>query len=125
MRWKTIFSLAAFVMVCEGKAQNLPPFLQQLIEEYETASEERFPLEIWRYEYEGESVFYIPLSRVLCCDLFSVLYNAKGEVICRPDGGFTGRGDGRCPDFDRRASEGVLVWGPQRERLSESSAANP
>lgn len=125
MRLRLILSLAAFVMASEANAQDLPAFLQQLIEEYETASEERFPIEIWRYEYEGESVFYIPLARALCCDIFSVLYNAKGEIICRPDGGFTGRGDGKCPDFNRRSSAGVLVWGPQRERFSEATGANP
>ena len=32
-----------------------------------------------------------------CCDQLNALYDAEGEYVCAPDGGFTGRGDGRCP----------------------------
>ena len=116
MRSMLMLALSTVAPGCQADAntEHLPAFLRQLIEEYEAASEQRYPFEIWRYEYEGESVFYVPLARALCCDIQSVLYSVDGEILCRPDGGFTGRGDGRCPDFDPRASEGVRVWGEQR-----------
>lgn len=114
MRFKHLILVVAVLMLGKVHGRELPPFLQERIEEYEAASEGRWPFEIWQYEYRGERVFYLPLSRILCCDVLSILYDAEGEVICRPEGGFTGRGDGRCPDFDRRRSVGVLVWNPGR-----------
>jgi len=44
-----------------------------------------------------------------CCDIPSVLYDTAGTVVCAPDGGFIGRGDGRCPDFiSQRSNEKVF-----------------
>lgn len=121
MRWKQLFALPAVILLTEASSEDLPAFVQELIEEYETASDGHSRIEIWQYEYQGESVFYLPLARILCCDVLSVLYSAEGDVMCWPDGGFTGRGDGKCPDFNSRRSEGVLVWGPEHQRSSEAA----
>ena len=98
-----------------GFGQDLPPFLKQIIAEYESVSEDSGPdappVEIWQHEYQGKTVFYLPLSRTHCCDRLSMLYDSDGTLICMPDGGFTGRGDGRCPDFMRSRSRGALVYG--------------
>ena len=110
---KLLFVLGAVLMLGEVHGRELPLFLQALMEEYEAASEGPWPFEIWRYEYRGESVFYLPLSRTLCCDVSSILYDAEGHVICRPDGGLAGTGDRRCADFFMGRSVGVLVWGPR------------
>jgi len=67
-------------------------------------------LEIWQYEYRGSEVYYVPLSRIQCCDAFSELYDLQGELICMPDGGITGRGDGRCRDFIALQEPGRKVW---------------
>jgi hypothetical protein len=45
-----------------------------------------------------------------CCDVYSDLYDRNGVVICHPDGGIVGNGDGRCPDFFTNHSEEELVW---------------
>lgn len=59
------------------------------------------------YSYRAATVYYVPPR---CCDIRGTLYDAAGTVICQPDGGFDGRGDGRCPDFfDARKDERV-VW---------------
>jgi hypothetical protein len=99
-----------------GFGQDLPPFLRQIIAEYESVAEgsdaEASPeVEIWQHEYQGKTVFYLPLSRTHCCDRLSRLFDSDGTLICMPDGGFTGRGDGRCPDFLQSRSRGVLVYG--------------
>jgi hypothetical protein len=65
------------------------------------------PQSIWQYEYNGKTVYYIPPQ---CCDQFSQLYEASGNLICAPDGGITGRGDGKCPDFFQVRKNGVLIW---------------
>jgi Domain of unknown function (DUF6970) len=50
-----------------------------------------------------------------CCDVVSDLYNAAGQVICHPDGGLTGTGDGRCPDFFTQRNNEVILWRDMRK----------
>ena len=46
-------------------------------------------------------MFFVPQR---CCDIMSVVYGSDAKIICHPDGGLTGKGDGMCVDFlvDRR-----------------------
>jgi hypothetical protein len=71
------------------------------------------PASITRYEYQGHVVYYVPPR---CCDVASTLYDEKGAVICQPDGGFTGRGNNKCPDFFDARSKAQLVWKDPRGR---------
>lgn len=70
------------------------------------------PAEVWQYDYKGETVFYIP---PYCCDMFSELYDDNGNLICHPDGGFSGTGDGRCTDFGSTRTNGKLLWKDPRK----------
>ena len=54
------------------------------------------PASVTRYDYKGNTVYFVPQR---CCDIFSDLYDAEGNIIGHPDGGITGQGDGRVPDF--------------------------
>ncbi len=49
-----------------------------------------------------------------CCDQFNTLYDESCNRICAPSGGFTGRGDGRCRDFNQVAKYLGKVWLDQR-----------
>ena len=71
------------------------------------------PLSISQYEYKGKIVYYIPPQ---CCDQFSVLYDAGGNVIGFPDGGITGTGDGQYPDFFTVRTNEKLIWKDSRTR---------
>ncbi|WP_052732578.1 DUF6970 domain-containing protein [Hymenobacter terrenus] len=62
---------------------------------------------IYRYDYGGQTVYFETLP---CCDQFSNLFDTKGRLLCHPDGGLTGKGDGRCPDFDKNKTNEKLVW---------------
>jgi hypothetical protein len=44
----------------------------------------------------ADRVYYYAASG--CCDQLNPLFDADGKYVCAPDGGFTGRGDGRCPE---------------------------
>lgn len=62
---------------------------------------------VLKYRYKGMDVYYIPAD---CCDQLNPLYDEFGKKICSPDGGFTGKGDGRCPDFDRASQSPTIIW---------------
>jgi hypothetical protein len=92
-----------------------PAWLVQLIARFEADAVANPPVRVVRYRYRDVDVYYVSAR---CCDIPSRLYDANGAVLCAPDGGKTGRGDGRCADFQRAASEPELVWKDPRERIS-------
>jgi hypothetical protein len=82
-------------------------WIANLIAEFEQQPVGDPPQSIWQYTYKCQTVYYVPAQ---CCDLYSTLYNANGERICAPDGGFTGLGDGKCPDFFQEQKNEKLIW---------------
>ncbi|WP_310396516.1 DUF6970 domain-containing protein [Hymenobacter sp.] len=72
------------------------------------AERKRNPLiRILRYDYGGQTVYY---QSAPCCDQYSQVFDTKGRVVCSPDGGITGKGDGKCPDFEKNKTNEKLVW---------------
>jgi hypothetical protein len=109
---KIIFPMViAIMLVLAGCQAATPPanpaWVDQLIQHFESNSVTNPPLSIWRYDYKGQTVYFVPAQ---CCDMYSILYDVNGSVLCAPDGGFTGDGDGKCPDFFDERSNGQLVW---------------
>ncbi|HET7330240.1 DUF6970 domain-containing protein [Dyella sp.] len=95
---------------------NIPPFVAKLIARYESGPLGSSPGAVWQYRYKGETVYYIP--RLACCDIMSQLYDAHGKLICRPDGGVAGGGDGKCPLFFKERKDGRQLWrDPRREEI--------
>jgi hypothetical protein len=88
-------------------------WLKNLIAGFEKLPVGDPPQSIWRYEYKGQTVYYVPPQ---CCDQYSTLYDANGIRICAPDGGITGLGDGKCPDFFQERKDEKLIWQDPRER---------
>ena len=64
-------------------------------------------IRIMSYQYGGQTVYY---QSAPCCDQFSEVFDTKGKLICQPDGGITGKGDGKCSDFDKTKTNEKLVW---------------
>ena len=64
-------------------------------------------VKIWQYTYQGQVVYYMQTD---CCDNFNYLYDSKCNLICAPDGGFTGQGDGKCRDFFSARTNEILLW---------------
>jgi hypothetical protein len=87
---------------------SIPSFVAELITQYKSAPAGSSPGSVWRYQYKGAVVFFVP--RLSCCDIPSRLYDVNGNLLCRPDGGIAGSGDGKCPDFFRERSKGELLW---------------
>jgi hypothetical protein len=91
----------------------VPGAVTALIHDLENQPATSPPAFIARYDYAGQVVYYVPPR---CCDVFGDLYNEAGKVICHPDGGLAGRGDGRCPGFASRRTHGTIIWRDTRVR---------
>jgi hypothetical protein len=101
--------LIGFTIASGAYAQSdVPPFVTRLIAQYESASPGNPDDAVWKYRYKNALVFYVP--RLACCDVMSRLYDINGNLICRPDGGIAGSGDGKCPDFRKERKDGLLLW---------------
>jgi hypothetical protein len=114
---RVLIVLSVLVIVAAGCAPSSqvenPPWVDQLIRNTQNEPAGNPPQSIWRYDYNGQTVYYIPPQ---CCDQYSQLLDAGGKVICAPDGGFTGQGDGRCPDFLEKRTNEELIWKDSRSR---------
>ncbi len=62
---------------------------------------------VYQYQYAGTTVYYFTAD---CCDQYNYLYDSKCAVVCAPDGGITGHGDGRYNDFYEKATGQKLIW---------------
>ena len=73
-----------------------PQWLEARIEKLSTQAKLNPPVQILRYRYRNQVVYY---ETAPCCDQFTTLYDSRGRVLCKPDGGITGIADVNCPDF--------------------------
>lgn len=109
-----LFLIAGLYAGCKkvDVPDGTPGFVKRKIREYMKKDVQNPPASVWRYDFKGEQVYYFPPS---CCDQFSDLYNEKGDLLCHPDGGISGNGDGQCPDFWNTKSGGVEIWKDNRK----------
>lgn len=86
---------------------QLPSWLISLIRQLEAQPVASPPAFIARYDYRGEVVYFLPAR---CCDVWSTVYSTDGAILCHPDGGLGGAGDGRCPAFFAERKNEQIVW---------------
>jgi hypothetical protein len=79
------------VTATQPAGEQLPDWLAKWVAELDAGEVEFPPQSVTRYESEGATVYYVVKQ---CCDQFSDLLDADGNLIGHPDGGITGRGDG-------------------------------
>lgn len=92
--------------------KGIPVCLQKMISHFQSEEKQNPPRQIYSYLYKGATVYYVTPP---CCDFFSDLYDSSCVLIGHPDGGFTGKGDGKMSDFrDVRTNE-KLVWRDDRK----------
>lgn len=98
---------AVFFTACGATTPGVsPPWLLRLIEEQMSQPVANPPAYLARREYEAGVFYYLPPR---CCDVWSELYDTEGALVCHPDGGITGGGDGQCPELGELLSE-EIVW---------------
>lgn len=104
------FSIAA--CTCQKKtSETIPSWLENKIEALASEPVQNPPASVYEYIHRGQVVYYFPAP---CCDQFSMLFDKKGVLLCHPDGGITGKGDGECPDFIHTRSNEKLIWKDER-----------
>ncbi len=88
-----------------------PDWLNRLIARLEAEPVANPPASVFQYQYQGQTVYFVPPR---CCDIFADLHDSHGEIIAHPEGGITGRGDGRATDFSAERTDERLVWRDSR-----------
>ena len=117
-RVRVLTLLALIVGGCRSEMRSQrpadePAWLTKLIREFEQQPVANPPLSVREFQYRGQRVYYVPPQ---CCDVPSTLYDSTGAVLCSPDGGMTGRGDGKCADFFQAREQERRVWQDPRTR---------
>lgn len=95
-----------------GGQSAVPAAVTALIQDLKGRPVANPPAYVASYEYSGQVVYYVPPR---CCDIFADLYSSEGKIICHPDGGIAGHGDGRCPDFLSHRKNEKIIWRDTRK----------
>lgn len=114
---KTYIAFAIIILsvsACEtlNLPNDVPLCIRAKIIEIKAETVRNPPGSIWQYEYNGQTVYFITSY---CCDIPSQLFDSNCNLICNPDGGFSGKGDGKCPDFFTSRKNEKLIWKDDRK----------
>jgi hypothetical protein len=88
-------------------AGELPVCLKGKIDSMTKNPNEGTPQSITRYNYHNQTVYYM---KAPCCDKYNIVFDSLCNILGYPDGGFTGKGDGKMPNFFDDAKDGKEVW---------------
>ncbi len=91
---------------------EVPVCIQKLIHQFSEEEKQNPPRKIYSYLYKGAKVYYVIAP---CCDNFNDLYDEYCTLLGHPDGGFTGRGDGKFPDFNETKTNEKIIWEDKRK----------
>lgn len=109
------FSAIILVLLTIGKCDEAheptkPACLRTRIEQIKSEDVWNPPASLWKITTTQNKIYYYIPSH--CCDFYSELYDEKCKLVCAPDGGFTGKGSGDCPDYEIKKKE--LIWQDKR-----------
>jgi hypothetical protein len=91
--------------------KSIPLCIRQMIEKFKSEEKQNPPRKIMSYTYRDKTVYYVTAP---CCDFYSDLYDDNCKLLGHPDGGITGKGDGKLPDFEKARSNENLIWEDKR-----------
>lgn len=91
----------------EPQEAAIPTCIKNKIDSFKMKEAHEKPQRVIEYTYKGKKVYYVVMP---CCDFFNEVYDDKCNFLGAPDGGFTGKGDGKIPDFFTEAKNEKLVW---------------
>ena len=108
-----LFSMCKSKIIIEPKVEieknnEIPACIEEGINTESTWTDQ-----VWQYQYNGQTVYFI-LQK--CCDHYNYLLDENCNSLCAPSGSITGNGDGRCPDFFDKRTDGKLIWKYERSK---------
>lgn len=108
-----LLGIVSFLPACRDLdlGVDIPLCIENKINEIKKEQPRNPPAQVWKWEVDGTIYYYVTSD---CCDQYNYLYDEDCKVICAPDGGFSGSGDGSCPDFNGEIKY-TLVWKDERE----------
>ena len=86
---------------------SIPSCIREKINKFKGMQQHEQPQRVTEYTYKGKKVYYVTMP---CCDFFNEVYDDKCNLMGAPDGGFTGKGDGKLPDFAQEAKNEKIIW---------------
>jgi len=89
------------------EVQEVPACLREKIKAMTADPSSGSPQSVTRYTYKQQTVYYMVSP---CCDKFNVVYDSACNILGHPDGGFTGRGDGKMANFKEEAVDEKVIW---------------
>ncbi len=105
-----LLSLIIFGCSSPDLEKDAPSCVKRKIKDIQKEDVWNPPAEVWEWKVDGQTYYYFTSS---CCDKKNYLYDEDCNQICAPDGGFTGNGDGNCPNFSGTIQKS-LVWKDNR-----------
>ena len=108
----TIVIFIVLLLACSSNKKvqgidEMPACLSAKIKTMASDANAGSPLSVTRFTYKQQTVYYMVSP---CCDKFNVVYDSACNILGHPDGGLTGTGDGKMPDFRKEASNEKLIW---------------
>jgi len=91
--------------------RDVPLCLQNKIDKIRKGNVNNPPSEVWKWIINGKTYYYITSD---CCDQYNYLYGEDCDIVCAPDGGLSGNGDGNCFDTKEITTK-TLVWKDSRD----------
>ncbi|MDX2280854.1 MAG: hypothetical protein NW218_14805 [Saprospiraceae bacterium] len=107
----TVFSVLAACKHENDLDNKVPNCITDKVEALKELPPQNPRAEVWQWDVDGKIYYYITSD---CCDQFNYLYDNQCNVVCAPDGGITGGGDGTCPKFTGKI-DSTLIWKDPRE----------
>lgn len=104
------FILALFSCKNEECEKEIPSCIEIKINEIKSKPVWNPPGQIWKWETDKGDYYYITSD---CCDQWNYLYDEQCNVVCAPDGGIDGMGDGKCPELGDNIVKS-LIWSDDR-----------
>jgi hypothetical protein len=107
-----IFFICIFVFItnisCKKAdiSKSVPDCIEQKINELKNTEVYNPPAQVWEWKVDDKTYYYFTSN---CCDQYNILYDEDCNIVCAPDGGFTGKGDGNCPEFKGKIVK-TLIW---------------
>ena len=86
---------------------GLPEWLRIRLADYDAQPRPAAPRAVFQVRYDDGVAYWVQAG---CCDQLDPLIDARGVLLCYPSGGFTGRGDGKCPQALPSVTERREVW---------------